>query len=71
MKSLRIIGETLDSKLAFETHLREVVSKAAEVLVLCTEQVSYLIVPVSSRAVSMHMCPRVDGVCGVAFWFAD
>ena len=29
IKSLRVLGITLDSKLTFETHLREVVSKAA------------------------------------------
>ena len=32
IKDLRILGVTLDSKLRFETHLREVVSKAARSL---------------------------------------
>ena len=58
-KSLRILGETLDSKLTFVFYLREVVSKAASrVLGSCAEQEkteSYLIVHVCSRAVSMHM----------------
>ena len=32
VKGLRILGVTVDSKLTFETHLREVVSKAAKSL---------------------------------------
>ena len=78
-RSLRILGVTLDSKLTFETHSREVVSKAAGSLGVgsCAKQKSYLIVYVRSRAVSMHMfvqprvlCPRVDVVGRVSFGFA-
>ena len=73
VKSLRILGVTLDSKLTFEAHLREVVLKAAR----SVEHKSYLIVLVCPRAVSMHMsCPSwsiepcVDIVCGISFEFA-
>ena len=55
IKNLRIFRVTLDFKLMFETHLREVVSKAARSPGLCGEQESDLIVHVCSRAVSMHM----------------
>ena len=59
VKGLRILEVTIDSKLVFETHLREVVSIAA--WVLCAEQESYVIVRVCSRAVSMHMfCPALS-----------
>ena len=59
-KSQRILGVALDSK--FERscviHLTEVVSKQAGTCESCTEQESYLIVHVCSRAVSMCIfCP--------------
>ena len=57
VNNLRIFWVTLGCKLAFEPHLREVVSKAAKSL-NCAEQESYLIVYVWSRTVSIHMsCP--------------
>ena len=37
VKSLRIFGVTLDSKLTFETHVREIVSKAARSMGSCAE----------------------------------
>ena len=70
-KSLHILGVTYDSKLTFEMHLREVVSKAARNLGVVAEQESYLIVYVCSRAVSMHMvCPvwSIAPPCGYRRW---
>ena len=55
VKSLRIPVLILDSKLTFETHLREVMSKTTKSLGASAEQESYLIAHVDSRAVSMHM----------------
>ena len=55
VKSLRILGISLDSKLTFKTHLREVVSKAARSLGVVSRAGKYLIVHVCSRAFSMHM----------------
>ena len=76
LKSLRIVGVALDSKLTFETLLRGVVSRQSGVWKSCTKQARYLIVHVSSRNVSMHMfvqfeilCPLVDVVCGNSFCF--
>ena len=51
VKSLRILGEILDFKLTFETHLREVATKAA---------MSYVIV---TRAGKLFDCPRVLKGC--------
>ena len=72
VKSLRILGVTLDSKLTFEAHLRQVVLNAAR----SVKHKSYLIVLVCPRAVSIHMsCPSwsiepcVDIVCGISFEF--
>ena len=63
VKSLRILGVTLDSKLTFETYLREFVSKAARSMVSCAEQESYSVVHVCSRAVSMHMFFQLSVFC--------
>ena len=41
LKSLRTFGATLDSKLTFEVHMLEVVSKAARSLVSCAKYESY------------------------------
>ena len=77
LKSPRILGETFDSRLTFDIHLREVVSKAVRNLGSCAEQESNLIVHVCSKAVSMHifvqlivLCLRVDIIGGVSFGLA-
>ena len=63
VKNLHILRVTLDSKLAFEAHLREVVSKAGRSLEVGAEQVGYLIVRVCSSSVSMNMfCPASSTV---------
>ena len=63
--------------MTFETHLREAVSRAGWSLGVIYV-ISYLIVHVCSRAVSMHMAcpgwniaPRVDVVGGVLFGLVD
>ena len=55
LKSLRILGVTLDSKLTFEIHLREVVSKTARSLV------------VVRRVGKSFICPRVLKSCFTAY----
>ena len=51
VQNLRILGATLDSKLTFETNLREVVRKHPEVWVSCAKQKIYLNVHVCSKYV--------------------
>ena len=74
LKSLRILGETLDSKLTFETHMREVMSKAARSLGIvslagklstCAQELPQCICFVQPGV----SCPRVDIVCEVSFAF--
>ena len=55
IKSVRILGVIVDSKLRFETHLCEGVSKAARSWVLGAVQESYLIFHVCTKTVSMHI----------------
>ena len=55
INNLRILGLTLDSKLTFENHLREVVSKTARCLGVVRRIEKVLIVHLYSRAISMHM----------------
>ena len=50
-----MFGITFDSKITFETQLREVDSTHLGVWVSCAVQGSYLIVHVYSRAVSLHI----------------
>ena len=58
LKSLRILGVSIDFKLTFETHLREIISRTPGICRSCAELESYLNVYVCSRAVSMPMfCP--------------
>ena len=71
VKSLHILGVTINCESTFMTHLREVVPKAARSLDVVR---LYLIVYVCSRAVSMRMfclawniMPRVDFVCRDSF----
>ena len=54
-KSLCSLGVILDSKLTFETHLREIVSKAVKSLGVMRRAENYLINHVCSRAVSMRI----------------
>ena len=51
LRRLRVLGVTLNSKLTFETHLREVVSKAARRLIIVR------------RAAKLLNCPRVLKSC--------
>ena len=55
VKTLRILGVTLDSKFAFEIHLRDLVSKAARSL--CTMR----------RAEKLFNCSRVLKSCFIAY----
>ena len=55
LKSMRILGVTLGSKLTFETHLREDLSKAARSL------------RVVRRGRKLHDCPRVLKSCFNAY----
>ena len=67
IKSLCILGADLHSKLTFDTHLRDVVSRAAKSLGVVHWAGSYLIVRVCSRTVLMHMfCPTssIVPLCG-------
>ena len=58
IKSLRILGVTLDSKLTFESHCRKSCQRLPGVWVSCAEQAIYLTVHVCSRDVSLNMfCP--------------
>ena len=56
LKTLRILGVTLDSKLTFETNLRKVVSKVAKSL------------SVVNRARKLFDCPRVFKSCYNAYF---
>ena len=55
VKSLRILQTTLDFKLTFESHLREVVSKAARHLWVVRRAGTLFDCPRVYKAVSMHM----------------
>ena len=70
VKSLCILETSIGSKLIFETHLCEIVSKETRSIGVVRRTGKFMIVRVHSRAVSMHMFiqpgvlyPRVDIVC--------
>ena len=66
VKSLRILGVTLDSKLTLETHLRDVVSKAARNLADVRRAGKVFDYPrVFIRAISIHMFYPARSIVGL------
>ena len=68
VKSLIIIGVILDSKLTFETHLREILPKAATNLGV--EKENNLMIHVCSKVVSMRMPCPVYSIC-TSVWISS
>ena len=60
LKTLHILGVTFDFKLTFETHLQEVMSKAARNLGVVHRAVNYLNVPVCSRNVNAFVLSTLE-----------